>query len=155
MVPNLHRTLAHAPAALRGYVETAKSLAGGRLEPSLREQLAVATAGLNHCDYCAAAHSALGKAAGVEEAELAKNLSGESSDPRVTAALDFVRALIDQRGAVSDAELQAVRDAGFDDAEIVEIVAHVGMNSFTNMFNRLARTEIDFPVVALPPERAA
>lgn len=148
-VPNLHRTLAHAPAALRAYHETASALAGGVLAPRLREQIAVAAAATNGCAYCASAHTAIGKGLGLEAAELSRNLTGTSSDPRAAAALDFVRALIDTRGAVDDEQLAAVRDAGFSDAEIVEIVAHVGLNAFTNTFNVLARTEIDFPRVEL------
>lgn len=148
-VPNLHRALAHAPAALQAYVETARALASGALSPRLREQIAVATAGLNGCVYCASAHTALGKMAGLSEDELDRNLRSESGDPRAGAALAFVRALVEKRGAVSDAEWRAVREAGFEDAEIVEIIAHVGMSSFTNMFNVVARTPVDFPEVEL------
>jgi uncharacterized peroxidase-related enzyme len=153
MVPNLYRTLAHAPVALRAYVETAATLAEGRLEPALREQIAVAVGGINRCEYCAAAHTAIGRGKGVDRQELTRNLSAESSDPKVAGALVFVRALLETRGAVSDAELRAVRDAGFSEADIVEIVGHVGMNAFSNMFNRLARTRIDFPRIELPPQR--
>ena len=148
MVPNLHRTLAHAPAALGGYVALTKALAGGRLSARLREQIAVATAGVNRCDYCAAAHTLLGKGAGVDADELLRNLDAESSDPNVAQILTFVRALISERGAVTDAQLRAVREAGLGDADLVELVAHVGMNWFTNAFNRLARTEVDFPALA-------
>ena len=150
MVPNLHRTLAHAPAVLKAYVQQVGTLSGGRLAPALREQLALVTAGRNGCTYCASAHTLLGKGAGVAEDELARNLLGESTDPRTAAALTFARALLDDKGAVSDEALQAVRDAGFDEGEIIEIVAHVGLNTFTNMVNELARTEIDFPRVDLP-----
>jgi len=153
MVPNLYRTLAHAPVALQAYVETAATLARGQLEPSLREQIAVAVAGINGCEYCAAAHTAIGHGKGVERQELTRNLVAESSDPKVAGALAFVRALLETRGAVSDAELQAVRDAGFSEADITEIVGHVGMNAFSNMFNRLAQTRIDFPRIEWPPAR--
>ncbi len=148
-VPNLHRTLAVAPAALKAYAAQAGALSGGRLDPALREQVAVATAGRNECAYCASAHTMLGKGAGVDEEELARNLSCSSADPRTAAALAFVRTLLDTRGDVPDESLRTLRDAGFGDEEIVEIAAHVGMNWFTNVFNRLARTEIDFPVVEL------
>lgn len=148
-IPNLHRTLAHAPAALEGYLETGRALAGGVLDRKLREQIAVASAGVNGCAYCASAHTMIGKMVGVDEAELARNLGAESADPRAAAALAFTRRLIETRGAVSDAELDALRGAGFSDAEIVEIVAHVGMNFFTNTFNVLAETTIDFPEVRL------
>jgi len=149
MVPNLHRTLAHAPAALRAYVSMAGALGGGVLPPALREQIAVATAATNGCSYCASAHTALGQLAGVDAEELSSNLRGEASDPRTAAALAFAKRLVEARGAVTDADLRAVREAGFSDAEVVEIIAHVGLNTFTNIFNVAARTEIDFPVVDL------
>ncbi len=149
MVPNLHRTLAHAPAALKAYADAGSALSSGRLPARLREQIALASAGGNGCAYCASAHTMIGKNLGLEEAELTRNLGGTSSDARVATLLRFVRALIDERGAVTDAELQAVRDAGFDDEEIVETVAHVALNVFTNTLNVLAQTTIDFPVVQL------
>lgn len=148
MVPNLYRALAHAPAALRAYVDTTVTLARGQLPAPLREQIAVATAGHNRCDYCAAAHTMLGKRAGLSAHELSLNLGAASDDPKTAVALSFVKALLEQRGAVPDEQLQAMADAGFSQADVVEIVAHVGMNWFTNTFNRLARTPVDFP--ALP-----
>lgn len=149
MIPNLHRVLAHAPAALDAYVGTLGALSRGNLEPALREQLAVAIAGSNRCDYCASAHTMLGTAAGVEREELRRNLGGESNDPRVAAALGFARSLVEHTGAVSDEQLRVARDAGLSDAELVEIVAHVGVNVFTNTLNRLARTPIDFPSIGV------
>ncbi len=123
------------------------------LDARLREQIAVATAGANGCQYCASAHTVLGQGAGVARDELTRNLGGESADEKTAAALAFVRALLQERGDVADAELAAVRTAGFSEAEIVEIVAHVGLNTFTNMFNVLARTTIDFPIVDLAGAR--
>lgn len=150
MVPNLHRTLAHAPAALSAYVAMNQALAGGVLSPALRERLAVSIAARNGCQYCASAHTLLGKGAGLDADELAANLRGESRDARAQAGLRFAHGVLESRGAVSDADLAAVREAGYSEPEIVEIVAHVALNNFTNTFNVLARTEIDFPVVELP-----
>jgi len=149
MVPNLHRTLAHSPAALRAYAESVGALARGRLSAALREQVALTLAGANGCAYCAAAHTALGKGAGLDAAELQQNLAGESASPETAAALAFVGELLRNRGKVSDERLRAVRAAGFGDAEIVELVAHAGLNWFTNMFNVFNRTEVDFPAVEL------
>lgn len=150
VVPNLHRTLGHSPPALEGYVALAGALARGQLDARLRESIAVATAGLNRCGYCASAHTVLGRGAGLDDEELAHNLEGASSDPRTRVALTLARELVDQRGDVSDPTLREVREAGFTDAEIVEIVLHVGMNITTNLFNVFARTEIDFPEVKIP-----
>lgn len=151
-VPNLVATLAQAPAALEAYLAQSDALARGVLDARLREQLAVAVAGANACDYCASAHSALGRDAGVSETEIGENLRARSSDATTGVALDFASRLVRQRGRVSDAELRRLRDAGFTTEQIVEIVAHVGLNLFTNYFNHVARTEIDFPVV---PTRSA
>ncbi len=150
MVPNLHATLAHAPAALDAYVSMADSLADGVLDKQLRESIAIAVAARNGCEYCASAHTMLGRGVGIEGAELERHLHGTSQDPKTATALAFVGALLDTRGDVPDAQLEDMRDAGFGDAEIAEVVTHVGMNTFTNMFNVFARTTIDFPRVALP-----
>jgi uncharacterized peroxidase-related enzyme len=149
MVPNLHRTLAHAPAALDGYVAMVGALGRGVLGPALREKIALATAAANGCAYCASAHAAIGGGLGLDGEEVARNLQGCSCDPRDQAALDLTRELIAHKGGVPDGALAAAREAGLGDAEIVEIAAHVGLNTFTNLFIELARTEIDFPPVSL------
>ncbi len=154
MVPNLHRTLAHAPAALRAYHDASRHLAGGSLTPQLREQLALATAGQNRCGYCASAHTLLGRGAGIADAELARNLRGEAGTPSSAAALRFVKELLQHRGRVDDAALQRMREAGFSDAAILEVVAHVALNVFTNFVNNVADTAVDFPVVAIPEDVA-
>ena len=145
MTPNLLKTFAHSPAVLRFYLNQSEALGGGFLAAALREQIALAVAGANQCDYCASAHTLLAKGAGVKEAELASNLAGYSSDAKTQAALDFAKAIVHARGHVSDEQLQNVRNAGYSEAEVVEIIAHVAMNLFTNYFNHIAATVIDFP----------
>jgi len=145
--PNIFTTLAHAPAALEGYLNFNTALTKGSLDAKLREQLAVTIAGYNGCDYCTSAHVFLGGKAGVDKAELLANLKGSSSDDKVQAAVDFARTLMEKRGNVSNEEIKAVREAGFNDEQLIEIVAHVALNTFTNYFNEVALTEIDFPVV--------
>lgn len=147
-IPNLFKVLAHAPAALQFYIGQIEALTKGVLDRTLREQLAVVTAGANHCDYCASAHTLMGKGVGLTDKELALNLHGQSLNPRTEAALKLARAILDRRGDVSDEELKAARAAGLSEAELVELMAHVGMNIFTNYVNRLAQTEVDFPLVS-------
>ena len=149
IVPNILKGLAQSPAALDAYLSLSGALGGAALGPKIREQIALATAGANGCDYCAAAHTAIGKSLGLDADELGRNLAGGSDDAKTAAALTFTNAVIESRGKVSDDELQTVRDAGFTDGEIVEIVAAIALNTYTNYFNRLADTEIDFPRVAL------
>ena len=145
--PNLLRTLAQAPAALDGYLSLSKALSGGALSAALREQIALAVAGENHCDYCASAHTQLGRGAGVAKDELAANLLGRSSDSKTEAVLTFAKAVVKERGFVDDQTVDAARAAGLGDPEIAEIIANVALNVFTNYFNHVAKTEIDFPVV--------
>jgi uncharacterized peroxidase-related enzyme len=151
MAPNLFKTFAHSPAVLQYYLNGSEALAGGSLSAAQREQIALATAGANNCDYCASAHTMLGKGAGVAATELASNLQGHSSDAKTQAALSFASAIVQERGRVSDAQLQAVRNAGYSESDVVEIVANVAANIFTNYFNHIAGTVIDFPMVSASP----
>jgi uncharacterized peroxidase-related enzyme len=150
MVPNLIATLAHSPAALQSYLGFSQALNDSTLSAPLREQISVAVAGENGCDYCASAHTLLGRNAGVSPEELRLNLQGGSRDPKVKAALDFSNEIIRQKGHVSNESLVAIRALGFTEAEIVDIAATVALNIFTNYFNHIAETDIDFPMVATP-----
>lgn len=149
-VPNLFRLVASSPAALEGYVGLMGALAKGDLPAATRERIALAVAEINGCGYCLSAHTYLGKhAAKLDDAEIAANRSGASNDAFADAAVRFAASVTQQRGHVSDAELQAVRQAGYTDAQVIEIVQHVALNTWTNYINEVARTEIDFPVVGL------
>lgn len=148
LVPNLFKTLARSPAALNAYLKQSVALASGDLDAGLREQIAMVTAGRNQCDYCASAHAVLGKGVGVEASELVNNLKGQSSHATTQTALTFAAKVVENRGHITDDELAAIRAAGFSDGQIVEIVAVVCMNIFTNYFNHIAGTEIDFPLVS-------
>ena len=149
-VPNLFRMVANSPAALEGYVGLMGALAKGALPAATRERIALAVAEANGCEYCLSAHSYLGKhVAKLSDAEIATNRAGTSEDPVAGAAVRFALQVLEQRGHVGDAELQAVRDAGYTDAQIIEIVQHVALNVWTNYVNSVARTVVDFPVVTL------
>jgi uncharacterized peroxidase-related enzyme len=147
--PNLFRMVAHSPAALEGYVGVIGALGKGSLGAATGERIALTVAEFNGCDYCLSAHTYLGKnVAKLDDAELAANRRGESRDPKAAAILRFARAVLERRGHVSDEELRAVRKAGVTDAEIVEVVQHIALNTWTNFINSVAQTEIDFPVVS-------
>jgi uncharacterized peroxidase-related enzyme len=148
-VPNLFRITATSPAALEGYLGLNGALAKGTLSPQTRERIALAVAEINGCDYCLSAHTYLAKTlAKLDEAEIAANRAGGSSDAKADAAVRFAAKLVRDRGQVSDADVSAVRVAGYSDAEIVEIVAHVALNTLTNYLNEAFDTPIDFPVVS-------
>ena len=146
--PNIFTTLAHSPAALNYCLSAGAALNNTAISAVLREQLSLTVAGANACDYCASAHTALGKMQKISEAELAQNLHGKSADAKTQAALSFARKIVDFRGHLKDSDLKAIRAAGYNDAEIVEIIAVVGHNIFTNYFNHIAGTVIDFPKVS-------
>lgn len=147
VVPNMMRTMAQSPAVLDAYLGFGAALRRGRLSPALQEQIALAVAEFNACDYCLSAHSALGAGAGLSSEQIAASREARDADPKLAAALVFGRAILERRGEVTDQQLARVRAAGFSDAEVVEIIAHVAINVFTNYFNRAADTDIDFPKV--------
>ena len=148
-VPNVFRMVANSPAALAGYVGMLGALAKGALPAPTHERIAIAVAEANGCDYCLSAHTWLGKnVAKLEDADMMANRRGASTDPFADAAVRFSRQVMERRGHVSEAELRAVRDAGYSDAQIIEIVQHVALNTWTNYVNSVAQTAIDFPVVS-------
>jgi uncharacterized peroxidase-related enzyme len=148
VVPNLFRLVGNSPAALEGYLGLNGALAKGALEAPTRERIALAVAEINGCDYCLSAHSYLGKnLAKLSEAEISANRDGRSTDTKADAAVRFAVKLVSARGHVSENDLKAVRQAGYSDAQIIEIVLHVALNTLTNYVNEVAKTDIDFPVV--------
>lgn len=156
VVPNFLRVLANSPAALKGFLGLHGIAHDGTLEAPTRERIALALAQQNSCEYCLSAHTAIGRKAGLTNSEIDANRSGTSEDPRAAAAVRFARALVEHKGDVTSAELLAVREAGYDDAQIVEIIAHVGMNLLTNILGRASRVDIDFPRVGVDaPARLA
>lgn len=146
VVPNLFRLIGLSPNALQGFLGFNGAL-GKTLDVKTRERIAIAVAQVNGCDYCLSAHTYLGlNLAKMDASEVALNRKGHSSDPKADAAVAFAAKVTQARGQVSDADLTAVKAAGYSDAHIVEIVAVVAENVFTNFLNNVADTEIDFPV---------
>lgn len=147
MTPNMMKTMARSDAVLEAYLNFSGALAGGKLDAPLREQIALIAAEINGCAYCASAHTAIGKMVGLSGDAILAARRGSSGDAKNDAALRFARTVIVNRGQVSEADVKAVKDAGFSEGEIGEIVANVALNIFTNYFNEIAQTEIDFPKV--------
>lgn len=147
-VPNMFRLIATSPQALEGYLGMSNALGRGALPAATRERIALAVAEANGCDYCLSAHTYLGKnLARLDDAEITANRSGASNDPKADAAVRFAARVVAARGRVAEADFAAVRAAGYTDAQIVEIVQHVALNTWTNYFNEVFGTEIDFPAV--------
>jgi uncharacterized peroxidase-related enzyme len=149
VVPAMFQAVANSPVALKKMWGGFGALAGGTLSPKLKEQLAVAIADRNECEYCLAAHTALGRKAGASAQEISEAQAGRSEDPRTAAALTFALKAVEQRAQLDDADFDALRRAGFSDEAIVEIIAHVALNLFTNYVNVALRVPVDFPHVKL------
>lgn len=147
-VPNLFRITATSPAALEGYLGLNGALGKGTLDARTRERIALAVAEVNGCDYCLSAHTYLAThLAKLDPSEIEANRAGRSHDAKADAAVKFAVQITRSRGHVAESDLAAVKAAGFDDAQVVEIVAHVALNTLTNYLNEVLGTEIDFPVV--------
>jgi uncharacterized peroxidase-related enzyme len=148
VTPNLFRLVSNSPAALEGYLGLSAALEKGTLPAATRERIALAIAEINGCDYCLSAHTYLGKnVAKLDDAEIAANRGGTSNDPKADVAVRFAAKVALERGHVDDADVQSLKAAGYDDAQTVEIVLHVALNTWTNYINEVGKTTIDFPVV--------
>ncbi len=148
VVPNMFRLVATSPQALEGYLSLSGALGKGALPAATRERIALAVAEINGCDYCLSAHTYLGKnLAHLDDAEIAANRNGASNDPKADAAVRFAAAVTRARGHIATGELAAVKGAGYSDAQVIEIVQHVALNTWTNYFNEVFKTDIDFPMV--------
>jgi uncharacterized peroxidase-related enzyme len=149
-VPNLLKTLAHSPAALQMYMADAGALATASLSAAQQEQIALAVAEANGCHYCLSAHTMKGKGAGLSDADVEAARRGEASQASDAAILRFAMTVLEKKGWVGEAAIEEARSAGLSDAEIIEVVAVVVHNIFTNYMNHVIEPEIDFPKVAPP-----
>lgn len=154
MTPNLMKTLATGPAALEAYLKFGAALSTGSLDAKFREQIALAVAQANSCEYCLSAHTTFGQMMGLKPEEVAASREAHSADAKRDAGLQFVQTVVVQRGIVSDQEVAKVKAAGFSDGDIAELVANAAINIFTNYFNNVARTAVDFPRVPVAMEAA-
>jgi uncharacterized peroxidase-related enzyme len=156
VVPNMFRAISNSPAGLEGYLGLNGALAKGTLEPQTRARIALAVAEVNGCDYCLSAHTYLGKnLSKLSDAEMSANRDGGSTDAKADAAVRFAVKVAQSRGHASEADVAAVKAAGYTDAQVIEIVLHVALNTLTNYINETVKTEIDFPVVTANAARKA
>jgi len=147
--PNMFKAVANSTAALKSMWGSFGALGGGVIPAKLGEQIAVAIADRNDCEYCLAAHTALGRKAGVSADDMRAAQAGQSSDPKTAAALRFAVAVVNNRAKLADGDVSDLRAAGFNDEEIVEILAHIALNLFTNYINVAFQVPVDFPAVPL------
>jgi uncharacterized peroxidase-related enzyme len=147
VTPNLFRAAAASDAALEGLVRFFQAIGRASLEPGFVEQIALAVSEVNGCSYCLSAHTHVGRLHNVSDLELTASRRGSSSDPKKQAALVFAQDVVSRRGGVFDADFDHLREVGWADAEIAEILTVVGLTTFTNLFAVANAIEIDFPVV--------
>jgi uncharacterized peroxidase-related enzyme len=146
-VPNLVATMAQSPAAANVYLAGSEALSKGTLSAKFREKLSITIAQANSCDYCLSAHTFIGEKLGIPADQLDAARDGHASDAKEEAGLQFARRVVEQRGHLTEDEFQQVLDAGYTQGEVAEIIASVAINTYTNYFNHLSETEIDFPLV--------
>ena len=148
VAPNLFRLIANSPAALEGHLDLSAALGKGTLPAATGERIALAVAEINGCDYCLSEHAYFGKSrAKLDDAEVAANRDGRSHDRKADAAVKFAVKVARDRGHINEADLRAVKAAGYDDGQVIEIVQHVALNVWTNYVTLVAQTDIDFPLV--------
>jgi len=143
---NIFKAMGNSPAVLNVYLGMAGSLAKASLSSKEQEAIQLAIGQANDCGYCLAAHTKIGMGAGLTEAQTLEARRGSMpSDAKLDALVKFARALHEKRGHVGDAEVEALRGAGYTDAQVAEAVASYALAHFTNVFNHVAATPIDFP----------
>ena len=145
MVPNTARVMANSPAVLESFLVFSTAMSGAKIDKKLHNQLKLTTSETNSCSYCTSILSAVAPSAGLTADDILAGRTGHSEDRHTKAALAFANDVLESRGKVSEKQLAAVRDAGFGDAEIVEIVASVVLGCFTNFLNNVADTDLDIP----------
>lgn len=155
--PNFIRVLANSPKALQGFLGLYGALGEASIDKATQERIALAIAEGNACQYCVAAHTAIGRHAGLSNDEMVLNRQGSSPDTKAAVTVAFAQALNANLGEITSAEFAAARSGGLSDAEIVEVISVVAINLFTNILGKATRVEIDFPKVDLlrEPVRAA
>lgn len=144
ITPNTTKVMANSPAVLEGFLSFSQAMGKAGIGEKLHNQVKLATSESNSCDYCTSILSAVGPSVGLTADDILAGRTGAAEDQHVDAALKFATAVLENRGEVSDTQLEAVREAGFDDGEIVEIVASVVLGCFTNFLNKVADTDLDF-----------
>lgn len=148
VIPNMMRTMGNSSALLEGYLNFSGALGQGKLSSKTGGLIAMAVSEKNACNYCLAAHTFIGENLAKTDPELLHAArSGNSSDPKTAAILQFAITLTNKRGSINDEDVNLAKNAGVSEAELAETIGHVALNILTNYFNNAVNTEIDFPAV--------
>jgi uncharacterized peroxidase-related enzyme len=146
-LPNIFRVLGNSTAALEGYLQFSAALTDGTIGIKVREQISLAVAEENECDYCLSAHTFYATNAGLTDEDIANARHSVATVNKTNAVLKLTSSLVLKRGKITEAELKAARGAGITDGEIVEIIANIALNTFANYLNLVAKPVVDFPEV--------
>lgn len=147
-VPNLMLTMGHSPAVLKGYLDFSEAVNQTSLNPKLREEIAIIVGQTNQCNYCLSAHSTIAKGIGLSDHDILQARKALASDPKTAAILTFAKAVVDKKGAVSDQDVAHLKAKDISDKELTEIIMTISLSMFTNYFNHIIDTKIDFPLAA-------
>lgn len=150
-LPNIFQNLGNSPTVLKAYLDLSGAAGSTSFSPALREQIALVVGQANHCNYCLSAHSAIGKASGLTDEQITQARKGHASGSKEEALLQFAKAVVEKKGEMSAAEVEALKKAGVSDKELVELILLISMNIFTNYFNHITDPVVDFPAVSKTP----
>jgi len=145
-VPNIFLNMGNSAAVLKGYLGLSDAVNLTSLDPKLREEIALIVGQANQCNYCLSAHTAIAKGTGLSDQEILSARNAQSQNPKTQAILTFVKSVVDKRGKIDDQEVTGLKAKGVNDAEIAEIIMIITLNMFTNYFNLVTDTKIDFPI---------
>jgi uncharacterized peroxidase-related enzyme len=146
-VPNMYQVMANSPAVLEAYVKFNGALSMGVLGNKMAELIALATAESNACSYCLSAHSFLGSKVGLSEEQMLEGRMFHSQDEKMNIGLLFAKKMIENPKEISSLDIEPLRRIGYTDGDILEIVANVIRNIFTNYINIISETEVDWPII--------
>jgi uncharacterized peroxidase-related enzyme len=153
-VPNILKLLSTSTPVLKSFLTLQEGLSK-TLELKTRNAIALAVSEVNECRYCVSAHSYFAtRGANTSDQEISLNREGKSLNAKIAAAAAFAAAVTEQRGRIEDSDLEAVRAAGYSDAQTLEIIALSAQFSYTNFINNVAKIDIDFPEVDAPRSSA-
>lgn len=144
-VPNIYQGVGNSAAALEGVLHIGAVLSKGQLTTAEIEAIKLVVSEAYGCIYCLAAHSLLGKKAGLTDEQTISIRRGTPQQPKLAALVRFVNTAIQPKGRISDDDLRAVKAAGYNDTQITEALLTVAQTVFTNLFNRVHQTPLDFP----------
>jgi len=144
-VPNIFLNMGNSPAVLKGFLGLNEAVAQTSLDPKVREEIALVVGQTNQCQYCLSAHTAIAKVAGIPDNDILLARKGDAKDPKTQAILKFTKKVVEQKANINDGDIQALKKAGVNETEITEIIMTITMNLFSNYFNLITGTKVDFP----------